>query len=218
MGNESDSEAQNNEKETRDYITFERVQETLNLSNPKLFKKYLHEVFLDLSSLPDSKNNKYISNLTFYDYLRLPIFISEKLFNSFKRHCKGGLLESEFVNGFYQLYMGTFEETTKRIFNLLDFDKDEAIQKEDVKLILIYLLLDDFNNNSNSSFDNKNDEEIYQKQMKKMKEIDELINKSFKKDNMNINEFISCLKKIKVIYIYKYYVFYIVRNHLMKKV
>ena len=187
MGNESDSEAQNDEKEARDYITFERVQETLNLSNPKLFKKYLHEVFLDLSSLPDSKNNKYISKLTFYDYLQLPIFISDKLFNSFKNHCKGGLLESEFVNGFYQLYMGTFEETTKRIFNLLDFDKDAAIQKEDVKLILIYLLLDDFNNNSNSSFDNKNDEEIYQKQMKKMKEIDELINKSFKKDNMNID-------------------------------
>ena len=197
MGNESDSETQKDEKESKDYITFERVQETLNLSNPKLFKKYLHEVFLDLSSLPDSKNNKYISNLTFYDYLRLPIFISEKLFNSFKRHCKGGLLESEFVNGFYQLYMGTFEETTKRIFNLLDFDKDEAIQKEDVKLILIYLLLDDFNPNNNSAVDNENDEEIYLKQMKKMKEIDELINKSFKKDNMNINEFISCLKKNK---------------------
>ena len=197
MGNESDSETKNDEKEARDYITFERVQETLNLSNPKLFKKYLHEVFLDLSSLPDTKNNKYISNLTFYDYLRLPIFISEKLFNSFKNHCKGGLLESEFVNGFYQLYMGTFEETTKRIFNLLDFDKDSVIQKEDVKLILIYLLLDDFNTYNNSAVNNENDEEIYLKQMKKMKEIDELINKSFKKDSMNIDEFISCLKKNK---------------------
>ena len=70
------------------------------------------------------------------------------------------------------------------------------LQKEDVKLILIYLLLDDFNNN-NSAVDNENDEEIYLKQMKKMKEIDELINKSFKKDNMNIDEFISCLKKNK---------------------
>ena len=163
MGNESDSETQNDEKEAKDYITFERVQESLNLSNPKLFKKYLHEVFLDLSSSPDSKNNKYISNLTFYDYLRLPIFISDKLFKSFKKHIKAGLIESEFVNGFYQLYMGTFEETTKRIFNLLDFDKDSAIQKEDVRLILIYLLLDDFNSNNNSAIDDENDEEIISK-------------------------------------------------------
>jgi hypothetical protein len=37
MGSESDSEAQTDEEEARDYITFERDQETLNLSNPKLF-------------------------------------------------------------------------------------------------------------------------------------------------------------------------------------
>ena len=77
----------------------------------------------------------------------MPIFISDKLFNSFKNHCKGGLLEKEFVNGFYYLYMGTFEETTKIIFNLLDFDKDSYVKKEDVKLFLAHLLLDDFNNN-----------------------------------------------------------------------
>ena len=122
MGNSSDSES--NKKEDNNYITFETVQESINLSNPKLFKKYLHEVFLDLSSPPDTKNNKYISRLTFYEYLKLPIYISDKLFNSFKKHCKSGIIETEFVNGFYNLYMGTFEETTKIIFNLLDFDKD----------------------------------------------------------------------------------------------
>ena len=194
MGNESDTEI--NETEDNNYITFERVQETLNLSNPKLFKKYLHEVFLDLSSPPDIKKNKYISRLTFYDYLKLPIFISDKLFNSFKNHSKSGLLEIEFVNGFYNLYMGTFEETTKTIFNLLDFDKDSMIQKEDVKLILIYLLLDDFNNN-NSLYEDENEEKIYNKQMKRLNEINELINKTFKKNSMNLNEFINCLKKNK---------------------
>ena len=197
MGNDSDTETKKkiNQKEKNKYITFETVQESLNLSNPKLFKKYLHEVFLDLSSLPDSKNVKYISRLSFYDYIKLPIFISDKLFNSFKNHCKGGLLEKEFVNGFYYLYMGTFEETTKIIFNLLDFDKDSKIQKEDVKLILIYLLLNNLNNKS--ADDNEYDEKKYEKQIKKMKEIEDLINKTFKKDNMNINEFINCLKQIK---------------------
>ena len=197
MGNDTDTEInkKEKEKEKKKYITFETVQESLNLSNPKLFRKYLHEVFLDLSSLPDSKNIKYISKISFYDYIKLPIFISDKLFRAFKKHNKGGLLETEFVNGFYHLYMGTFEETTKIIFNLLDFDKDSKIQKEDVKLILLYLLLNNLNNNSRD--DSENDEEIYNKQMKKIKEIDDLINKTFKKDNMDIDEFINCLKQIK---------------------
>ena len=200
MGNDSDTEKKVKENEkgnNKNYITFETIQETLNLSNPKLFKKYLHEVFLDLSSPPDSKNIKYISRLSFYDYIKLPIFISDKLYKSFKNHRKHGLLETEFVNGFYQLYMGSFEETTKIIFNLLDFDKDSTIQKEDVKLILTYLFLDDFNN-INSLDENEMDNQIYDKQMKKMKEINDLIDKTFKKkDDMNLDEFISCLKKNK---------------------
>ena len=195
MGNDSDTETKEKEKINNNYITFESVQESLNLSNPKLFKKYLHEVFLDLSSVSDSKNIKYVSKICFYDYIKLPIFISDKLFKSFKNHSKGGLLETEFVNGFHQLYMGTFEETTKIIFNLLDFDKDSKIEKEDVKLILAYLLLSDFNNNSLD--DNSNDIIIYDKQMKKLKEINDLINKTFKKGNMNLDEFIECLKKKK---------------------
>ena len=193
MGNDSDTETKNNEKEKNNYIIFETLQESLNLSNPKLFKKYLHEVFLDLSSLPDSKNIKYISRLSFYDYMKLPIFISDKLFKSFKNHNKDGLLEKEFVNGFYHLYMGSFEETTTIIFSLLDFDKDSFIQKEDIKLILTYLILNNFNNNC---LNEKNDI-IYNKQMKKMNEINDLVNKTFKKNNINMNEFIDCLKKIK---------------------
>ena len=193
MGHDSDTETKINENDKNNYITFEKLQESLDLSNPKIFKKYLHEVFLDLSNLPDSKNIKYISPLSFYDYIKLPIFISDKLFKSFKNHNKDGLLEKEFVNGFYQLYMGSFEETTTIIFNLLDFDKDSLIQKEDIKLILTYLILNNFNNN----FLNENNDIIYNKQMKKMNEINDLVNKTFKKNDINMNEFIDCLKKNK---------------------
>ena len=194
MGNDSDTEMKKNENENNEYILFEKVQESLNLSNPKIFKIYLHDIFLDLSSSPDSKNTKYMSKISFYDFLKLPIFISDKLFKSFKNHNKGGLLESEFVNGFYKLYMGSFEETTKIIFNLLDFDKDSEIQKEDIKFILTYLFLNSFNNNN---YSDENNEIIYKKQMKKMKEINDLVNKTFKKNNINMNEFINCLKKNK---------------------
>ena len=69
MGSSIESEI-SIKKETTDYITFEKVQETLNLSNPKLFKKYLHEVFQDLSTQSEQKNIKYISNLIFHDYIK----------------------------------------------------------------------------------------------------------------------------------------------------
>ena len=197
MGIDNDTEIKM-VKDTTNYITFEKVQEFLNLSNPKLFKKYLHEVFQDISTTSEQKNIKYISRLIFHDYIKLSIFISDKLFDSFKNHIKEGLIETEFVSGFYQLYMGNFEETTKIIFNLLDFDKDSYVQKEDVKLFLAHLLLDDFNNNDKEKMpDDDVIEKRNQKQIKKLKDIDNLINKTFKSDNIKLNDFIFILKKNK---------------------
>ena len=185
-------------KDMNNYITFEKVQEFLNLSNPKLFKKYLHEVFQDISTTSEQKKIKYISRFIFHDYIKLSLFISDKLFDSFKNHIKEGLIETEFVSGFYQLYMGNFEETTKIIFNLLDFDKDSYVQKEDVKLFLAHLLLDDFNNNDKEKMpDDDVIEKRNQKQIKKLKDIDNLINKTFKSDNIKLNDFIFILKKNK---------------------
>ena len=83
MGNESNKKEKNNE-----YITFQHIQESLGLKNHSLFKKYLQEVFIDLSIQKNEKsksNEKYLSRLTFHDYIKLPIFISEKLFNSFAK-------------------------------------------------------------------------------------------------------------------------------------
>ena len=185
-------------KDTNNYISFEKVQEFLNLSNPKLFKKYLHEVFQDISTNSEHKKIKYISRLIFHDYIKLPLFISDKLFDSFKNHIKEGLVETEFVSGFYQLYMGNFEETTKIIYNLLDFDKDSYVKKEDVKLFLAHLLLDDFNNNYKEKISDENIiEKRNQNQLKKLKDIDNLINKTFKNDNIKLNDFILILKKNK---------------------
>ena len=145
MGNDSNKKEDNN----KDYIIFHSIQESLGLKNHFLFKKYLQEIFIDLATLKIEKsksNDKHLSLLTFHDYIKLPIFISEKLFNSFATSKnQEGLTEDEFVNGFFKLYMGTFQETIKIIFNLLDFDKDGIIKKDDVKLTLSYLPLNNVN-------------------------------------------------------------------------
>ena len=185
MGNDSDKKEKNN-----DYITFEQIQESVGLKNHSLFRKYLQEIFLDLSTKSEKSENKYITLLTFFDYIKLPVFISEKLFNSLcTSNNKEGLTEEEFVDGFFKLYMGTFQETSKIIFNLLDFDKDGVIKKEDVKLILNYLPLNNVDEEKNQIIDKSYD--VLGIQIKSLEEIDDIVSKTFKKfgDKMKFDQF-----------------------------
>ena len=178
------------DKISSEFITFELIQESLGLKNHSLFKKYLQEVFVDLSTKKEKSKTKYLSRLTFYDYIKLPIFISEKLFNSFASSSQQeGLTEEEFVNGFFKLYMGTFQETTKTIFDLLDFDKDGIIKKEDVKIILSYLPLNDVTEEQEKTLESV--KEVLGVQMKSLDEIDDIVSKTFKKfeDKMNFEQF-----------------------------
>jgi len=186
MGNDSDKK----DKINSEFITFEVIQESLGLKNQVLFKKYLQEVFVDLSTKKENSKTKYLSRLTFYDYIKLPIFISEKLFNSFaSSNQQEGLSEEEFVRGFFKLYMGTFKETTKTIFDLLDFDKDGIIKKEDVKIILSYLPLNEINEEKEKTLESV--KEVLGVQMKSLEEIDDIVSKTFKKyeDKMNFEQF-----------------------------
>ena len=173
------AEHEKTENIQQDFVTFELIQDTLGLKNPILFTKYLKEVFNDLSNTIDKEGRKYLTRMTFFDYIKLPIFIAEKLFSSFSVTSKAGLTESEFVNGFFKLYMGNFEETTGVIFNLLDFDKDGKINKEDAKIILSYLPINEIKDEKS----NKNDlvNKIFGQQLKSLDEIDNIVSEAFDK-------------------------------------
>ena len=190
MGNE-----QPEEEQKEDYVTFQVIQESLDIKDPILFKKYLQEIFNDLSNKGTTKNIKYMSRPTFYDYIKLPIFISEKLYSSFSFRDKEGLLLEEFVNGFFNLYTGSFEETAKIIFNLLDFNKDGLINNDDVKLILSYLPL---NNNIGPNEDGKEElvSKLFGEQMKSLEEIDIIVKDTFNRydGEINLEQFIETIK------------------------
>ena len=173
MGNETNSKSKELSS-LPDYITFEILQEYVGITNIKLFKNYLHNVFMDISIYDEKQNKKLLKKTSFYDYMKLPIFICEKLFNSFDSNNDNHLEEKEFINGLSKLYCGTFYETSEIIFNLLDYDKDGQVQKDDVTIMLSYLPLSK----------NENDNEIIEeKQKKSRKEIEEIIHKTFSKYN-----------------------------------
>ena len=146
-----------------------------------------------------------MTKVAFRDYIRLPIFISEKVFNSFSNLSKQGLCEEEFVDNLFKLYMGSFEETIAIIFNILDFDKDGIIKKEDVKLFLSYLPIygeeeeDNLGVKPEKTDKNKNDlvTQIFGAQMKSLEEIDSILTTVFNKfeDKMNLEQFTQIIKE-----------------------
>ena len=185
MGNDNQ---ENNEKK-QEFVTFELIQDNLGLKNPVLFKEYLKEVFNDMANSIDKDNVKYLTRMAFYDYIKLPIFIAEKLFFSFAKTSTKGLCENEFVSGFFKLYMGSFEETSSVIFNLLDFDKDGKIKKDDAKIILSYLPLNELNEEKQEKKDLVS--KIFGAQIKSLEEIDSIVSDAFDKfgGEMNLEQF-----------------------------
>ena len=190
-------------KEKREYVTFQSIQDSLSLTDPIILKLYLSEIFNDLVDLKDEQNKKMISKITFYDYIKLPIFIANKLFKSFTKSKQYGLNEEEFVDNLFKLYTGTFEEIVKLIFDILDFNKDGHLNKDDIKIFLSYIPLEgineeyDLEGNSNKYNSNENDLSFkaFQRQMKSLEEIDKIVNKAFKKMNntMNFEQFIQLI-------------------------
>ena len=161
-----------------DYVDFDTLQKMLGINDMTLFLSYLKEVYKDLSDRSEDKK-KGINKVTFFDYIKIPIFIAEKLFSALDKDEDTFLNSHEFIEGLQDLYMGDFETTLELIFKILDFDKDGKITKEDTKVLLSYLPL---------KTDNTQIE--YKFQMQSLNEIDEILEKTFgKKHYIKQDEF-----------------------------
>ena len=163
-------------KKSEEFIEFSSIRNTLCLSDTNLFTLYLKDVFKDLIDRSESNKKYGISFITFLDYVKLPSFIAEKLFNAFDKDCDTYLNLTEFTEEMYYLFFGNFKQTAKIIFNVFDFDNDGEINYGDVKILLSHLPL-------------KSDNHEFQ--MESLEEIDELLkNNYFKpsKDDLESNK------------------------------
>jgi hypothetical protein len=151
------------------FIDFEFIRNSVKFEKDTLFPLYLKDVFDDLSSR--EPNQKGISKFTFSEYVKLPVFISEKLFSSLDKDSKGYINEKEFTQGFTKLYLGNFLETAEMIFKIMDFDKDGLITRGDVKVLLSYLPL--------KASESKEMIAEYKHQMKSLEELDEILTSTF---------------------------------------
>ena len=193
-------------KEKQEYLTFNLIQDSLGIKDKTIFKNYLSEIFKDLAGYAedeDKQDKKIINRITFYDIINLPIIISKKMFKSFYYYSDEGLCEEEFVDNFYKLYTGSFEEIIELIFNFLDFDRDGIIEKDDVKLIMNYLPInieDELGMNiiKDEEYRKELTNKYLEAQMKNLNLIDNILNEIFNKyeNIMDLKTFIEITTKI----------------------
>ena len=167
-----------------EFINFEVIRNCIKINDKNLFYSYLKDIYKDLSERSENKTLG-ISKLTFYNYIKLPVFITDKLFEMLDKDNDGFLCLKEFTDGLYFLYIGSFEECVKSVFDIYDFDKDGQIVIGDLKVILSCLPLK--SENSEIKF-----------QMDYLKELDEMLENTFEnRSKLNFTEYLAIIEKKK---------------------
>ena len=171
----------------KEFIDFNEIKKIISVENEELFLVYLKEVYKDLADRNEANRKKGIMKIVFFDYLKLHMFISEKVFTVFDEDKDGFLSSKEFILGMNKLYNGSYQDTIKLIFDILDFNHDGFIEKDDAKMILCLLPL---------KTDRSKVE--YKYQMQSLEEIGEIINSTFGKlKKLNLEEFKNMVEKHK---------------------
>jgi Ca2+-binding EF-hand superfamily protein len=174
-----------------DYFFFEDLRESLDIKDTSVFSIYLKEIYKDLADRAESDKKSGISKITFWEYMKIPVFISEKLFCALDEDNNNFLNSNEFSEGLFTLYTGGFEETVEIIFRIMDFDKDGFIEKGDAKILLSYLPM--------KSEEVRESQLQYKSQMASLDEIDEILKLTFGENNekLDLKEFITTVENKK---------------------
>ena len=110
------------------------------VKNTSAFKSYLKQLWNDLSKREKNIKNG-IDRISFGKYYDLPGLISERLFSVFDSKNKGYLTINDFTSSMIKLFSGDYEQLLHFIFNFYDFDKDNKITKDDIRIVLSYVPL-----------------------------------------------------------------------------
>ena len=127
------------ETEEVEKINLNDITEEYEVKNTDAFKQYLKQVWKDLNSRSGDDNEKGIDKVTFQRYYELPGLISERLFSVFDTNNTGYLTLQEFTENMITLFSSDLEQLLQFILKFYDFDRDQKITKEDVRVVLSYI-------------------------------------------------------------------------------
>ena len=133
-------------------VTVDSLTSHLKIDDKEAFTLYLKELWVDLySRVKENKNDKKemevkltgVTKLIFDKYYSLPGIIGDRFFRVLDSKNTTVLSLSDFVKGMVTLFCGGYEETVKFIFIFYDMDNDGIVNKEDIRVVLSYITLDD---------------------------------------------------------------------------
>ena len=171
-------ESSENEK-----VTVGSLTSHLKIDDKDAFSLYLKEVWIDLySRVKENKNDKKeketkiagVTKLIFDKYFTLPGIIGDRFFRVLDLKHTNVLSMNDFIKGMTTLFCGGYEETVKFIFNFYDMDNDGIINKEDIRIVLSYITLDDSPDIKSSGINI-----TYSKRIKSQEELYNILQKCF---------------------------------------
>ena len=182
------------EKEEIDKINLNDITNEYEVKNVEGFTQYLKQVWKDLKSHSDEETSKGIDKLTFQKYYELPGLISERLFSVFDSNNKGYLSLQDFTENMKILFSSDLDNLLQFIFQFYDFDKDDKITKEDVRMVLSYVpIYKKVKKHENKGL--KFDTDDYNDRLNSQKELHYKLDIIFgEKDYMFLSEFSDTIK------------------------
>ena len=182
------------ETEEVEKINLNDITEEYEVKNTDAFKQYLKQVWKDLNSRSGDDNEKGIDKVTFQKYYELPGLISERLFSVFDKNNTGYLTLQEFTENMITLFSSDLEQLLLFILKFYDFDRDQKITKEDVRVVLSYIPIYKKRKNK-KNIGLKFDTEDYNDRLKSQKELHEKLDIIFgDKESLDFNEFSDIIK------------------------
>ena len=178
-------------------INFNDITCEYEVKNKEAFAQYLKQVWKDLLGRSGDTNeaSKGIDKVTFQKYYELPGLISERLFSVFDNDNKGYLSLNDFTSTMLTLFSSDFNDLLELIFKFYDFDRDDKITKEDIRMVLSYVPTYKKNKKNNENSGLKFDTEDFQDRLKSQKELHDKLNIIFgQKENINLEEFTEITK------------------------
>jgi len=121
--------------ENDEIFDFDEFLNKNQFHNPHVMERFLKDIYRELSI-----SKKGITLKNFREFIALPSYIADKIFNIFDKNNSRTLNYFDFFRGMITLYNGDFQQLTKIIFDLYDFDKDGKIIYQDVLQIQLLIL------------------------------------------------------------------------------
>jgi len=173
-------------KSDKELINVEQLLDDFRIKDKESLRIYMKELWKDLSQRSEDKN-KGVNRVTFAKYYNLPGIILDRLFNVFDQDNNDFLDCAEFVEGMVTLNSENFDKLIKFIFKFYDFDKNDAISQEDIRVVLSYIPL-----NIRNKCKEKLKYEVadYKDRIESQDELNSLLTKCFKsKKRLSFEEF-----------------------------